>query len=278
LPVPPEPVFCVNVFGTFGPEQVRIVWRDEPRPAHAALDAMVARTWARRMEEARLKGQMLFNGPLARYLRHRVEDDTLAIEVGPTDYANFLGTNFCNPNRADEFGWELYGNPVGTTATVIAADGWLMYGRRNQRVACHGGYIHTLGGGLEAGERDADGCFDGFESVRRELDEELGLKAEDITEMVCLGLIRDLTIRQPELIFDVRVRQERAELEARIDPSDPEQEHEALVAVRDTPAAIETFVATAERIAPVAVGAVLQHGRRYFGEDWYRAAVASWVG
>ncbi len=264
--------FVVDACGVFAPGQVRVVWRDEPRAAHAQLDELVARAWAEAVREAKRSGAVLFNGQLARYLRHRVEAGTLHIEVGPTDYAQFMGTNYLNHARAAEFGWELFSNPIGTTATLITADGWLLYGRRSERVACHAGYIHTFGGGLEADERDANGEFDAFGSVLRELGEELGLVQSEISLMVCVGLIRDAAIRQPELIFDAHVNLTRAEVEARL-VHDHEREHDAVAACRNEPDAIVPFITTADLIAPVAVGALCQHGRRCFGEEWYEDAV-----
>ena len=264
-------VFSVDVYGTFGPETLRVVWRDEPRPPMPALDTLVAQTWETKRKEAAIVGAMLFNGTLARLLRYRVEAGVLVIEAGPTDYANFLGTNFYHYDRGDEFGWNNYSNPVGTTATIITSDGWLLYGRRSHRVACHAGYVHTFGGGLEADERDAEGVFDVFASLMRELNEELVLEESDVTNMVCVGLIRDKTIRQPELIFDVNVRLTRDEIEQRLAHGGADQEHEAIVALRDEPDTVVPFIRAAQPIAPVAVGAVCLHGRRHFGEDWYTA-------
>lgn len=262
-------VFAVDVSGLFGPGRLDLLWRDEHRPPHAALDTMIAETWDRCRREAEETGVLLFNGPLVRLLRHRVIDGRLIMEVGPTDYAEWMGTNFCNWPRGDEFGWDLFSNPIGTTATLITRDGWLLYGRRSRRVACHAGYVHTFGGGLEPGERRADGTFDVFECVCRELKEELHLDAADIASMDCVGLIHDTTIRQPELIFDAHVGLSRAEIEARFRPDDPDQEHTSLVALRDEPDAAMPFIRSAEPIAPIAVGAICQHGRRCFGEAWY---------
>jgi hypothetical protein len=273
----PRPVFSVDAFGHFAPDQLRIVWHDEPRPPHLEIDAMVAEAWERSCAEARRDGRRLFNGRLVRLLRHRLTDGVLTLDVGPTDYANFLGTNYLNHDRGDQLGWEHFGNSIGTTATVITSDGWLLYGRRSDRVACHPGYIHTFGGGLEADERRSDGTLDAFASVCRELGEELIVQADEVIEVVCLGLIRDAWLRQPELIFDARLDLTRSELETRI-AHDHEQEHEAVVAVRAEPEAALPFLTTAVRIAPIAVGAVCLHGRRRFGEEWYASMMDELAG
>lgn len=268
----PEP-FLIDAYGQFPPGRLCLHWYDEPRPPAPALDALIAETWQAQVEARRQAGGILFNGQLARYLRHRVQDGCLSIDVGPTDYANFMSTNLLNHHRGDEWGWELFSNPIGTSATLMTADGWILLGRRNDRVAWHAGYVHNFGGGLEAGERRADGSIDGFESIQRELREELALRPEDTTRMVCLGLIRDPTIRQPELIFDVHLCLRREDLAGRLNPDDPHEEHTATLACRNAPEAILPFIRSNTPITPVAVGALCLHGRHAFGEAWYQRTI-----
>jgi len=267
--------FIVDLAGCFEPGQVRIARTDEDMPANPALEAMIARTWDACLREARVRDIELFNGRLARYLRHRVDGGMLIVEVGATDYAAFLGTNYYNAYRAAEFGWENYANPLGTSATLITSDGWLLYGRRSRRVACHAGYVHTFGGGLEFAEVEPGSRCDVFGSVLRELREEVSLTADEVERMVCIGLIRDAALRQPELIFDVHVRATRGQLEARLEASTSAHEHDALVALRDEPEAAVPFILAHRPIAPVAVGAICLHGLSRFGMAWYEATVCA---
>lgn len=269
-----EHVFEVAVFGTFRPGQVRVDWHEKPRPPHAELDALIEKTWAEKLAECENTGRLLFNGQLTRCLAYRVENGELLIDAGPTDYANFVGTNLFNHERGDEFGWDLFSNPIGTSATLITSDGWLLLGRRNHRVAFYGGYVHMFGGALEAVDHRDDGTVDAFGSISRELKEELALSEADIKEIVCLGLIAERRIRQPELIFETTVPLTQAEIANRIRPGHPDEEHTGIVACRDEPGAIVPFLRATEPIAPVAVGALCQHGRRRFGQPWYEAALS----
>lgn len=261
--------FIVDAFGRFGPDELEVVWRDEPRPSVPELDALIEATWQQALAEAQRDGRVLFNGELTRLLRMHQEDGTLRLEVGPTNYAEFMGTNFLNPHRAAEFGWERFSNPIGTSATIITADGWLVFGRRNQRVACLPGYVHTFGGGLEQRERRADGTFDAFASVMRELNEELGLRPGDLRELACVALLRDTAFLQPELLFEARTTLTREDLADRIDPSDPDEEHDALVTCQAAPEAALPFIRQTERLAAVGCGAVLLYGCGAFGTGWY---------
>lgn len=263
-----KPPFLVDAYGLFRGSQLRIEWRDEPRAPHPELDQLIQRTWIEQLAASRRMGGHLFNGQLARYLRHRLHQETLCIDVGPTNYAEFMGTNYLHPHRGEEFGWDLYSNPIGTSATVITSDGWLIYGRRNQKVACHPGYVHNLGGSLEAHDRRPDGTLDAFASMARELHEEAGIREEETDELVCLGLIRDPFVRQPELIFDATVSLTREQLSCRIQSGDDEHTH--LEACQDQADKVIEFIRMTDKFAPIAVGALCLHGRRRFGEDWFQ--------
>lgn len=264
--------FSVDAFGEFPPSGLVVRWFDRPRPPHAQFDAMVAASWAEACRAAEAGGVHLFNGELTRYLAHRVENGVLTIDVGPTDYMNFIGSNYMNVHRVAEFGWELYGNPIGTSAVLLSADGWLILGRRSERVACHPGYVHTFGGGLEARERRPDGTFDAFASTQRELNEELGLHPGDVPHLVCIGMIQDAAVQQPELIFQAELALNRDQLGQRLRPDDPHEEHTALLVCRSEPDAVVPFILAEKKFAPIAVGALCLFGRHKFGEQWYEEA------
>lgn len=265
--------FLIDVMGQFGPDQLRVRWRDEWPSPDAGLNALVARTWEEQLTASRQSGRLLFNGRLVRYLRHHVTDGVFAIEAESTDFANFLATNLLNWPRGDELGWERFSNPVGSSALPITADGRLLLGRRGQRVIFYAGYVHVIGGGLEAADCREDGTVDAFAAARRELREELALTPEEIGEVVCLGMVRDPTIRQPELIFDAHLRLTWDEVAARLDPNDPHQEHTRLLALPDEPNAILPFIRANGPVTPVAVGLLCFHGRVRFGEAWYAEAL-----
>ncbi len=264
--------FIVDVQGLFRRHQLQIIYREEPAPVVPAIEEMVARAWQDQLDTARRGGFRLYNGRIVRLLRHRVEDGRLLMESGPSDFAHFIGTNYLNYHRAQEFGWDAFSNPIGVSGIVITCDGWILYGRRNDRVACHPGYVQAFGGSLEVGELRPDGTFDAFDCVLRELHEEAGVQDSDVTEIVCVGLARDREIRQPELIFDVHVRQSREEMANRLRHDDPEQEHTEIVMCRDAQDAIVPFIRTVGLMSPVSVGALFLHGRQRFGADWYEQA------
>lgn len=56
---------------------------------------------------------------------------------------------------------------------------------------------------------------DVFAEASRELNEELGLAGKDIGELVCMAIIEDVSIAQPELVFGAKT------IRTRTDPKEP---------------------------------------------------------
>lgn len=263
--------------GRFVAECVRVKLDSTERSTTPALEALIEAEWTPRLAQAQRDKRLLFNGELLRYVDHCVVESPGAMPrfemtVGPTCYRDFVGTNLYNNQRVSEFGWASFSNPVGTTATLLTADGRICYGRRSMQVAFHAGYVHTFGGALEPGDRDASGAIDVFDSVRRELHEEVGLRSEELGSLICVGLIRDTEILQPELLFEARVALTTTEIIERWSTAEARDEHHELVDLPDDRDAIVPFIRGCGSIAPVAVGALMLHGLHRWGQAWYDQA------
>lgn len=259
----------------FDKTQLRITWTHEPRATTDEIERLITEQWERRLVQAQQTGQMLFNGALARYVSHHVADDSLHITVGSTCYRDFVGTNLYNNHRVDELGWHRFGNPLGTTGLLITADDQIILGRRSQRVAFHGGYLHTIGGALEMQDIDDPADIDAFAALLRELGEEVALAADEITATHCMGLIRDTDIHQPELLFDVHLGLAASDVCARLDHDDTKQEHVRLECCPNRPHAIVDFLRAARPVAPVAIATMMIHGMLTWGEQWYAEQTAA---
>ncbi|MFQ5490874.1 MAG: NUDIX hydrolase [Phycisphaerae bacterium] len=266
-----EPPFCVDFARRLGSGQVDTRWDGRGPDTSPALEAIVEQHWADQLAEARGEGRDLHNGAMIRLVRWEPQDDGVLLHLGPTDYRRFLGTNFLLADEVDRLGMEAFANPLGTSAMVITSDGYLLFGRRNQNVACHAGYYHAIGGTVEPGDCDADQKADVFAAMAREVTEELEVAGEDITAMVCLGLVRDLGVLQPEMIFEAALRLSRAQVEARFDVQAADQEHDELAWCFDEPDSVVPFIVKHQPFAPVAVAGLLLHGRADWGMDWYDA-------
>jgi hypothetical protein len=277
--------FVVEEWGSFTPSQVKVYLRPTPRPTTPELEKIIAREWEIRMAEARRTGRDLFNGELLRYISHETANtqrsrtsqseiiEELHLTVGPTCYRDFVGTNLYNHDRLTEFGWHQFANPIGTTAILRTTDQFIVLGRRSSRVAYHAEHVHTFGGALEPRDRISEDRIDPFSSVRRELHEEAALSESDISELICVGLIRDKEIHQPELLFEAELNIVLSELIRRFERAQARNEHAGLTILQEHPDLVLPFLSSRQPIAPVAVGSLLLRGRRIWGEAWYDSIV-----
>ncbi|MCB9851515.1 MAG: hypothetical protein H6819_00345 [Phycisphaerales bacterium] len=270
--------FVIDAAGQFSPACVSVKYDSAERPSTPELDAIIAEEWERQSILAKRHDRLLFNGSLLRYLSHRVDLDgdgrpaRFAMTVGPTNYRDFVGTNLFHHDRLEEFGWERFSNPVGTTATLLTSDGLICYGRRSAKVSYHAEHVHTFGGAFEEADRLADGSIDPFASVAREITEELAIAREELIDLTCVGLVRDKEIYQPELLFEASLPMTFEDVRERWRTAEGADEHDSLVALADAPEAIVPFVLSCGPIAPVAVGALFLRGLHRWGEGWFEAA------
>lgn len=221
-------------------------------------DQMIESAW--REAKAAL-GESLFDGPMCRFEGYEVLGRRLVIRWSQTGYREFLGTNMTRP----ELPGDERANPVGVSTGLVSVDGWFMLGRRSGNVAYYPHRLHPFSGSLEP---SADVNL--FAEARRELHEELSLSDADVAEIALLGIVEDTKLNHPETILSARSTLSRAEVEARMD----RHEHTACWACRDDPDALAAAAAEMrEQLTPVALGAILLHGRQQFGDSWLQHAV-----
>lgn len=271
--------FAIELFGCFDRKQVCVRWRDEPRPTSAGVESAIAQVWEAECTLARELGHPLRNGKLARLLGARVDVNMVTLELGPTCYRDFLGTNLHRARDIHRSTPNAMSDALGVSAILLTADGHLALGRRNERVAFHAGFLHPFGGMVENLDRRAPADeIDVFDAVERELAEELAVTGGQLRRIRLIGMVRDLAIIQPELLFDADLTVSRAELLAQFRGHVAQDEHIDVEFVPDEPDAIVPFLRKSDPISPVAESALLLVGRWRWGEEWYERVCYEYFG
>jgi 8-oxo-dGTP pyrophosphatase MutT (NUDIX family) len=248
-------MLTIHVTGRWAEGQVRSRWTASTRPIVPEVEAEIERAWAAAMSRP---GIHLFDGKMCRLERWDATPEALFLTLSPTTYKTFLGTNMANRQLADRHGKSILANPAGTCVALESADGQLVLGRRNAKVAYYPDRVHPVAGALEP---DDDG--DPFITARRELAEELHLRPEDVTDLVCLGILEDHRLRQPELAFCARTSRRLEDIRGALD----RMEHEALIGIPISVTAVEEAIAD-PALTPVGVGSLMLWGRERFGDEW----------
>jgi hypothetical protein len=245
-----------HMVGDFGPGEISGAWRPPSRVIIPEVERAIDTAWA--MAAGRLGGH-LFDGPLCRLDGWTVNQGRLMLELSPTSYRAFLGTNLINAKLADQHGDGILANALGLSSALVSTDGYLMFGRRSHRVAYYPGRVHTFAGSLEVTDP-----VDVFREVARELREELNMRPADVTSVRCIGMCEDVSIRQPELIFRVQTSRFRDEVEQLLD----EQEHDEMWCVPATKEGVAKALSE-PLLTPIARGAAALWGRSYWGDEWF---------
>jgi len=207
-------------------------------------------------------GVHLFDGGLCRLESLSASAGELSMRLSEVSYKSFAGTNMHNPQFAAQYGQSAMANPLGMSVALISADGFLVMGRRNERVAYYPGRIHPFAGSEEPG----DG-LDVLGAVGRERNGEVGLGVDEVEASKCLGIAEDRGLAHPELICFAEAGRTLEELRRRVD----EVEHDAIVPIEVKREVFERELSGAKLYTPIALATMLLCGRERFGNEWFDA-------
>lgn len=238
-------------------------------PSRLRLDGelltTIDRVWAEALTQ---RGVDLFDGPLCRLEALTVDEDGLRLDLSPTSYRMFMGTNGRHPQWADTHGRQVMADAVGTSVALRSSDGFLVFGRRSQRVALYPGFAHPFGGTMEPPQTGA--TIDLLGEMRRELAEEIGITQDDLSDLRAIALLEDRHLRQPELIYAARTELTAEAISRRLDL----HEHTTCWMLTDERSRIESVLTNGDAMTPVLAGTLLAWGWRRFGDDWLNAHLA----
>ena len=244
----------ILVSGTYLESQIEVRWTGKGRKRADQVEPLIEAAWRERL--VRAKPESLFPGPLCRLDRYLVSDGRLVLELGPTDYREMIGTNVCHPEIASRLGHDYLSNALAVHAAVTTTDERVLVFQRSWEVGEYPGAYDVFGGHLDPDADLVGGVPSPYATLRRELQEEIGLSETDIIRVVCHGLVRNVRTLKPDLIFDVWTRRSWAEFQRiRLD-----EEHRGIYSVLNRPRDIARFIKDhAEGIAPAGVAALELH-------------------
>ncbi len=261
--------FFLDVAGPYDPGQIAVEWSDELRSTDDKIDALIEQTWQAETARARENNLVLYDGELCRLVNYASSDSRLHMTLGAVSYREFLGTNLRNAYLRYTNAPEVLANPLGVSASIISADGYIVMGRRSEKMICHPGRIHPIGGMVEPSASPGVPP-DPSQIMLKELTEETHIGPERVSSMICTGLVRDKHIVQPELVFDIAADADASEIHNCTADAVDAHEHSEMVTIRNHPAAVVTFI---ERryceLTPVAIATLLLHGLHTWGSGWF---------
>ena len=250
-----------HAIGDWSPAQVTTESVPDARLQLPDVETLIENTWQQTLGNAGTKN--LFDGPICRLNYWTASPELLRLSLSLTSYKVFVGTHLSGRSIFENYGPRVMANPLGVSCALETSDGWLLLGRRNQSVAYYPDRIHPFAGSMDPRANPTPNVF---EEIHRELREEVGLQADQLIQTRCVGLVEDVLLHHPELIFTVRTSLARAAVENGLDIS----EHDHVEAFHIDRKAIEQRLHDPE-LTPVAMATIALWGQCRFGQTWFTA-------
>jgi hypothetical protein len=264
--------FFLDFVGLFGRDRVQVRWSDSPRPTNQQIESIIEAAWDEQTRLAAEQGRRLYNGRLCRLINCETHGPVLQMTLGEVSYKEFVGTNLTNAQLRYIHGPDVLANPLGVSAAVVTSDGYVLLGRRSNKVFSNPGLVHPVGGTVEP-PAEAGKIPDPFQAMKDELYQELALPGEAVKRNICLGGVRAKRVIQPEMVFEVRVDAGVEAVQTGAANAPDASEHDELVAVRDHPGAVVTYIEkNYSQLTAVALATLLLHGQRHWGMGWLATA------
>lgn len=235
------------VEGVYTEDQIVISFDDKSFDPGEHMNPTIEKEWVKGQRAAAVRDAQLFDGSLTRLTGWRSDEDELELHLQRTSFKMFVGTNLRDSTLPEH----SRADPMGNSAIILTADDKIILGKRSHYVYGHPGWYHFIGGHIDPDRDTSHGLIDTFKSIVFEVTEELSVREDDIINMLCIGLMRDIGSQQPEQLFTVNLRLSSAEVLAR------GREHSELIAIANDKNAVNRFLErNSFRTAPVAQAAL----------------------
>ena len=246
---------------------MHIVHSGDPIQTDMELGAEIERRFQLAQEKRRAEGRNPYTrGSLASLRDLRFDADGLTLTVGQTDYGKFIGSAY--PDLAERYGIEQLHLSVAICNFVTTTDDVAVFHIRGE--IAYPRHFHEIGGMLPF-------MMDGvhvhpFDAMIHEDVTELGVRPDEITSMILLGVANDMN---PERLNNEIVLTTKIGITARelIDrhatlPAAGRTEGD-LILMKHAPETVADFLTRrAEIFVPTGWAGALLYGWHTFGPDW----------
>ena len=259
--------FEILAQGYYRPEQLLIDYHPERRmPMTPTIQDWIDRSWQQNLRTAQQKGILLHDAPLFRLVSVRAHPEgTLQLLLGDTSYKEYVTTrvyDFTAHHTREELN-----NALSVCSVVETSDSYILLDKR-EGVDTYTGRYHVIGGFIDrTSDVDAHGRPDPFAAILREIREETGIRVEDVSEQICLGIVYDLALPHAELCFLTRLHIPLATVMHERAQEDQEIRH--LQSLPVTAIQLRDFIVQHHgNISPTGEPNMLFYGAHKFGLSW----------
>jgi len=264
--------FKILCEGFFTKENVKVIYNhNDTMPKDDKINIFIENKWDFKLNELREKGVIIFNGKLFRLSNCRIVQNKLEIELGNTDYKEYVATrmeDFYNYHSLNNLA-----NPLAVCIAMISSDKKIVVEKR-EGVDVYSGRYHVIGGFID---RDIDFKLNltpcPFKAIKREVKEETGVDLED-SVIYSLGVVYDLVSPHPEMCFLVNLSISSKEILDVFLTSKHDFEVHDIELIHDSESELSNFIFYNHgNISATGEPCLLLYGKYKYGESWYKDIV-----
>lgn len=263
LKVNNNPYFDILASGRFGVGQINVtqnLQEEYPQELKEAIEAV----WSSRNQARAQAGHPLLEAtPQLKLKSVATEDGNLVIELSEGTYKDHIAwQDKAFKEKFKDFDPKI----IGTNIVVKTADDQLMIVQRGLGAATKPGAMSVVGGQWDiTKDCDEKGSWDPFRTITRELEEETGIKRDEIDNLTATGIIYNKAANNPSMIFCAESSLNADQIRERIGDGEvlvkfiPDEE-------KDVEHSILWWTSSP---SPSGASALALYGRDKFGEEWF---------
>jgi 8-oxo-dGTP pyrophosphatase MutT (NUDIX family) len=236
-----------------------------------SAETFIENTWQAHMRASCGRGMTAYNGNVFHLDAFNKTSDRLFLTVSDMEFRSCIGTG--TADFAVAFPQEPQANPLSVSIVLVTIDGKIVLEKRS-RIDARRRRYHVIAGFMEHGHDVLDSKLHPFDTIKREVREELGLTFA--TPLYATGLVRAIT--GSEICFYSRLNISYKTLLEIKATEKTDAEIEALEAIDDSPTAIADFLAdhTADLVY-FGRACLLLYGHIAYGKEWYEKHTATTI-
>lgn len=236
----------------------------EPRSPEATEE--IGKTWESQVLNCQEYGLTIFDGSLFRLNRYALKEGKMLLELGDTTFREYVGTSISDFYNMHPGVWVA--DPLAVCIALVTDDRRILVEKRTTLTRYRAPF-HVIGGFMEREKDFCHGRPDPFLAITREVKEELGIRLSP-EDPVALGLVRNLWVRHPEIVFFCELKESFENVKEIFAQSTTDDEIDQLQVAEDTSDGLASFLKTHHVFfTGSGTACLLLYGRRRYGEDWY---------
>jgi hypothetical protein len=168
---------------------------------------MIEKSWESRPQDEKY----FYDGTVYSMIEYSFINPILKCKVQKTSFKAFYGSNIKNNEKI--VNKSILANAIAACVVIYSNDGYILVGKRSQKVAEDNEYWHVIGGTMEGVEfKDERVPENPYDLIKKEILEEVSITPNDIEDLHCIGFGLSKHNHKYEFLFECKTNLTRHDL------------------------------------------------------------------